>query len=104
MNQIKKLRKQFFYFSATITIMLTRKQAIIFFIGCSILGIVLGVIIAQKNGVVFPTPQQITQKIIPSEPKPVHIIFAGDLMLDRGVEQSVINNMDGDFNKLFDDK
>ncbi len=35
-------------------------------------------------------------------PKPTRLLFVGDLMVDRGVENSVKNNMSGDFNRLFD--
>lgn len=35
-------------------------------------------------------------------PKTTRLLFVGDLMVDRGVENSVKNNMGGDFNRLFD--
>lgn len=82
--------------------MTNRRGVIIFFIGCSILGIVLGVIIAYKKGVTLPNYQELITTFTPEEPKPVRLIFAGDMMLDRGVEQSVKNTMGGDFGKLFE--
>jgi poly-gamma-glutamate synthesis protein (capsule biosynthesis protein) len=36
------------------------------------------------------------------EPKPVRMIFVGDIMFDRGVESSVNKNYNGDFSKLFE--
>jgi poly-gamma-glutamate synthesis protein (capsule biosynthesis protein) len=38
----------------------------------------------------------------PELPKPTRLVFVGDLMVDRGVENSVKNNMGGDFGKLFE--
>lgn len=36
------------------------------------------------------------------EPKPVKMVFVGDIMFDRGVESSVEKNYNGDFSKLFE--
>lgn len=35
-------------------------------------------------------------------PQPVHMVFVGDIMLDRGVEASVNRTYGGDFSKLFE--
>lgn len=37
-----------------------------------------------------------------TEPDFVKLFFAGDLMLDRGVRKSVTKNLNGDYNKLFE--
>lgn len=37
-----------------------------------------------------------------AQPTSTRLLFVGDLMVDRGVENSVKNNMGGDFNRLFD--
>lgn len=39
---------------------------------------------------------------LPPEPKPTRLLFVGDLMVDRGVENSIKNNLNGDFNRLFE--
>jgi poly-gamma-glutamate synthesis protein (capsule biosynthesis protein) len=44
---------------------------------------------------------QITQDKTPT-PSPVRIIFTGDIMMNRGVESSVIKNFGHDFSKLFE--
>ncbi len=73
----------------------------------TLLGIILFItsnfgknILAGKNNI---TPQQIqsTEKTEPQEPKPVRMVFVGDIMVTRGVEISVNKNYGGDFAKLF---
>ena len=41
----------------------------------------------------------IEEKII-EKSKAINLIFAGDIMLDRGVKHSVVKNLNGDYNKL----
>ncbi|HWC57632.1 MAG TPA: CapA family protein [Candidatus Paceibacterota bacterium] len=37
----------------------------------------------------------------PAPTAPISLIFVGDIMMDRGVKQSVLNNFGGDYNALF---
>lgn len=54
----------------------------------------------KKNSVNVPTPANTVVK--EPESKKAHVLFVGDIMVDRGVENSVKNNMGGDFARLFD--
>lgn len=50
------------------------------------------------------TPIVSTAPVVQKQPevlKSVHMIFVGDIMLDRGVKSSVTKNYGGDFSKLF---
>ena len=46
-------------------------------------------------------PRVVTKNLQPEKPKPVRIVFVGDIMFDRGVETSVQNNFGGDYSQLF---
>lgn len=46
-------------------------------------------------------PQAVQSKLRSIVPQPVHIVFVGDIMLDRGVRTSVTKNLGGDYNALF---
>jgi gamma-polyglutamate biosynthesis protein CapA len=71
-----------------------------------ILFITLGIILYQKLFVnekieiENPPIEMAIQK--PKEIKETKIYFVGDMMLDRGVENSVIKNFDGNYHKLFE--
>ena len=58
----------------------------------------------QEENTLPPSPKP--SVILPTEPArsvgQVSLAFLGDIMLDRGVEQSVANNFEGDWSKLFD--
>lgn len=80
------------------------KQIFLFIFVCAGIGLVAGGILAWKipkgpREVLETIP--VIEKVIP-QPKSAHIIFVGDIMVDRGVENSVKNNLGGDFGKLFD--
>lgn len=86
----------------------------IFFISCILIGAAVGFGLAwypnyqaRKNldGIISPNGTRFTDDRktgTPSANPSARILFVGDLMVDRGVEQSVISNLGGDFNKLFD--
>lgn len=90
--------------------MKSRRHIIAFFVICILIGCGIGVGFAWYNYSKsdLPDPKSIggvTDTIIESltpEPPSAKIIFVGDLMVDRGVEQSVKNNLSGDFGRLFD--
>lgn len=82
------------------------------FILAIIVGILLGIILCGKQ--IFPqffNPEKQASVImtdgvqeIPKEEirdANVHLVFVGDIMLDRGVKNSVNKNMNSDFNELF---
>lgn len=48
---------------------------------------------------VVEAPHKQVEEII--SPKPVTLVFVGDIMMDRGVKSSVLKNMEGDYNNLF---
>lgn len=87
--------------------MTSRKQVWGFLIGCVAVGIVLGGFFAWKSGAFIGVlPADISSPIVTGNtsepiPKTAHLLFVGDLMVDRGVENSVKNNMGGDFGNLF---
>lgn len=90
--------------------MKSRRHIITFFICCIILGSGIGFGLAwyphYKDASKPTASETIHQAISPIIPKPesasARIMFVGDLMVDRGVENSVKNNLGGDFGKLFD--
>lgn len=80
------------------------KQITLFVFICAGVGLLAGGILAWK----FPAKTQqvlqtipVVEKVIP-QPKTAHVLFVGDIMVDRGVENSVKNNMGGDFSRLFE--
>lgn len=91
-----------------------RHHIIIFFTLCIVGGMSLAYVLhhafsSGKNTNETPVEttslleKTITSIVKPSpSPSTAHIMFVGDLMVDRGVEQSVEKNMGGDFGKLFD--
>lgn len=73
---------------------------------CVLVGLIIGGLgtwYAQNHS---SQRQLLTDGTVPrATPQPTptaRLLFAGDLMVDRGVEQSVKNNMGGDFGKLFE--
>ncbi len=55
--------------------------------------------------ILFPLSFLVEEKVIIPEikaPDSVKMIFAGDIMLDRGVKNSVVKNLGGDYAKLFE--
>ena len=85
--------------------MKSAKQILLFIFICIGLGLLAGGLLAWKRGPVtgpFPVVQQQIKDIVAPQPKTAHILFVGDIMVDRGVENSVKNNLGGDFSKLFD--
>jgi poly-gamma-glutamate synthesis protein (capsule biosynthesis protein) len=71
-----------------------------FVIACIVVGLGVGVFAAFRMNVVPNTP--VVPQPVPAAPASARIMFMGDLMVDRGVENSIKNNMDGDFSRLFD--
>jgi len=57
-------------------------------------------------GLFFPISFLVEEKIaipdVPKEPEFVNFVFAGDIMLDRGVRRSVVKNFNGDYSTLFE--
>jgi len=57
-------------------------------------------------GILFPASFLVEEKIaipnVPKEPEFVNFVFAGDIMLDRGVRRSVVKNFNGDYSALFE--
>jgi LAS superfamily LD-carboxypeptidase LdcB len=88
--------------------MKSHRHIIAFFVACIIIGSAVGFGLAwysHKKTDPRPLSEKIAQ-IIPT-PTPVknpsaRIVFVGDLMVDRGVENSVKNNLGGDFGRLFE--
>lgn len=92
-----------------------RRHIIIFFAVCICGGITLAYALqhALSAGTNSQNPSlekdSLVEKVFtsigkpsPSSPSSAHLIFVGDLMVDRGVEQSVEKNMSGDFKNLFE--
>ena len=55
--------------------------------------------------ILFPLSFLVEEKVVIPEVKTpdfVKLIFGGDIMLDRGVKNSVVKNLGGDYSKLFD--
>lgn len=86
--------------------MKSAKHVVLFIFVCIGVGLLAGGLLAwkfpgklvgQSGNNNFPTIPVINPK-----PKTAHILFVGDIMVDRGVENSVKNNMGGDFGKLFE--
>lgn len=88
--------------------MKSRRHIIAFFISCIIIGSGVGFGLAwytHKTNPLSSVPEKITQiipTIPPQKPASARLIFVGDLMVDRGVENSVKNNLGGDFGRLFE--
>lgn len=88
--------------------MKSHRTIIAFFITCIIIGSAVGFGLAwysHKRTDQRPLSGKIAQII--QTPTPIknpraRIIFVGDLMVDRGVENSVKNNLGGDFGRLFE--
>ncbi len=55
-----------------------------------------------RGGKVEYTAQPVAPEIKTKEPDFVKMIFGGDIMMDRGVKASVVKNLGGDYNKLFE--
>lgn len=73
----------------------------LFFLICIAIG--LGIGAAAFKATWLETKRPITavvQTIVKPEPAPITITFVGDIMLDRGVENSVNRNFGGDFNSF----
>lgn len=88
--------------------MKSAKHVVVFIFCCVGIGLLAGGLLAWKHpGSLLIKPDGTS--VIPTIPvinpvksKTAHVIFVGDIMLDRGVENSVKNNMGGDFAKLFE--
>ena len=84
------------------------QQVLLFIFCCVGIGFLAGGILAWKYpGKLLTRPDGTFMipsipLINPTKPKTAHIILVGDIMVDRGVENSVKNNMGGDFGKLFE--
>jgi hypothetical protein len=81
------------------------KQVLLFILVCIGVGLLGGGILAWKfgpKGGPFPIVQEQIKNVVTPKPKTAHVLFVGDIMVDRGVENSVKNNLGGDFGKLFD--
>ncbi len=88
--------------------MKSAKHVVLFIFCCIGIGLLAGGLLAWKHPgklliradgtSVIPTIPIIN----PAPPKTAHVLFVGDIMVDRGVENSVKNNMGGDFGKLFE--
>lgn len=93
-------------------IMKTHKHIIGFLVACVIIGAGVGVALAWHSAhlnaqtvpaTVAPVVSAVSATTADTAPGPsVHILFVGDIMVDRGVENSVNTNLGGDFGKLFD--
>src|SRR5438445_488958 len=83
------------------------KHIIGFFIACILIGGSIGAALALHS--IKPTfesndqvsPIKASAAAILSIPS-AHLLFVGDIMVDRGVENSVKNNLGGDFARLFE--
>src|SRR3989344_5460575 len=72
---------------------------------CFVVGIIiLSMLARDKNEPILPqlaSDESLLAKL-PPEPDFVSMVFAGDVMMDRGVRASVNKNFSGDYNKLFE--
>lgn len=88
--------------------MKSAKQVVLFIFVCVGVGLLAGGLLAWRYPgklLVRPDGTSVIPNlplINPAPPKTAHILFVGDIMVDRGVENSVKNNMGGDFAKLFE--
>lgn len=88
--------------------MKSRRHVTGFLIGCIVLGVAAGAGIAWYFANKTPTSkigeafEHVTETIIPTKTPSAKLIFVGDLMVDRGVGNSVKNNLGGDFGRLFE--
>lgn len=74
----------------------------VYFVACVIIGVGIAMVIA-RGGITFPAKVAASLPTLEKpEPKETRLLFLGDMMLDRGVENSVKNNMGGDFARLFE--
>lgn len=66
-------------------------------------GLILIPVLVTAGIILVRHPQTQTKEIVPTREslKPITLTFVGDIMMDRGVRNSVVKNMDGDYNALF---
>jgi poly-gamma-glutamate synthesis protein (capsule biosynthesis protein) len=62
---------------------------------------VIAIIIALLFPISFLVEEKINIPTAPKEPEFISMAFGGDIMLDRGVRNSVVKHLGGDYNQLF---
>ncbi len=79
-------------------------HVIIFFVVCIAIGLGIGITAQQLHITDWFTAKQaattVARNIVTKKPDPITITFVGDIMMDRGVENSVNRNFSGDFNSF----
>lgn len=79
-------------------------HVIIFFIVCIAIGLGVGITAQQLHITNWFTAKQaattVVHNIVTKKPDPITITFVGDILMDRGVENSVVKNFGGDFEKF----
>jgi poly-gamma-glutamate capsule biosynthesis protein CapA/YwtB (metallophosphatase superfamily) len=96
------------------TPMKSYKHILGFLITCIAVGTAIGFVLAWHNNQSTNTPtssvsqaqdnaaSSTTTTSVTTNTASAHLLFVGDIMVDRGVETSVKNNLNGDFGRLFE--